>query len=638
MKNEYTKSKMILFFLFMLIIALLGCDDPGTSEEQDPRVPVEIVTESGSNPAYEGPEPYYSKVNVFNKDLLLPGYAEFRIPALVTTKQGTLLAFCEMRADGDLDPKTIVYRRSTDNGQTWGPVTLIEEQTVTKIYGNETVVVDQQTGNIHIIYLQVFVNSSENTCNMYHRVSEDDGVSWSERTMVSNVVNAAWRPAGPGTAIQLERGAHAGRLLIPGRYTDGDKKGNFAIYSDDGGETWQPGYKSQSTSVGSENETTCVELVGETGGESRVYVNSRNESSETGNVFRRLEAYSEDNGESLTGNFQQNNFIKTDNCQGSLFRWSAEDQGDDSNRILFSCVSWATEDVSTSAQNRRRHVGVWSTFDETDSWTPIAKRLHDIKGGYSSITRTQDGFIGVLFEEGETNYFNETSLVKINESFLDVPLTGARWDFEERTPGEGINSGERLDDTYKNGNARNIEAVGTLSAIAASDLFKQQTAIEFDGSSYLALSDPDTWTQFDFHENASFTVELVLKAGQSAGGTFLIGRPHQSTWPQWYLRIESDGTASFRIDDDEEFSFVKSAGSILDDRWHHVAAVRDRDSKKIKIYIDGELEGETSDAVKGSLANRRPLYIGGTEGSGSKFKGQVDFVRISPMVMEKFFE
>lgn len=631
------QTKVIPIILFIQLVSLIACDDSDLSEDQDTREPMTLVSEDGST-SYGGGEPVYSKVNVFNKDLLLPGYTAFRIPALITTKQETLLAFCEMRTDGDLDPKTLVFRRSTDNGQTWGAVTLLEEQTLTNIYGNETVVVDQHTGNIYVLYLQIFVASSGNTGNMYYKVSSDDGLTWSERTMIPNVVNASWRPAGPGTAIQLERGEHAGRLLVPGRYTEGSEKGNYGIYSDDGGVTWKLGYKSLSTSIGSENETTCVELADTHGGESVIYVNSRDEAATSGNLYRRLEAYSEDSGESLTGNFQRNNLIKTDRCQGSLFRWSAKDKGDSENRILFSCVSWAKEEGNTSAQDRRRHVGIWSTFDETESWTSVAKRIHDIKGGYSSIARTADGSIAVLFEEGETNYFNETSLVKINESYLDVPLIGAKWDFEEKFSGESMTPGNMLSDSYTNGTKRNIEVVGTIPVVNGSEVFKQNTALDFDGNSYLTLKDKDTWTQFDFNENASFTVELIIKTERLSEEKFLVGRPYQSTWPQWFLQIEKDGTASFRIDDDESFSFVKSAISVADNQWHHVAAVRDRDTKKIKIYIDGALSGEASDEVKGSLSNRRSLYIGGTESVDGKFKGQIDFVRISPLAIHKFFE
>jgi len=62
------------------------------------------------------------------------GYHTFRIPALLVTAKGTLLAFCEGRKNdrndhGDLD---LVLKRSTDGGATWSPLELIYEEGGTK--------------------------------------------------------------------------------------------------------------------------------------------------------------------------------------------------------------------------------------------------------------------------------------------------------------------------------------------------------------------------------------------------------------------------------------------------------------------------------------------------------------------------
>ena len=61
-------------------------------------------------------EPFQTPVFVSGKG----GYHIYRIPALVVSKKGTLLAFCEGRKTGrgdhgDLD---LILKRSTDNGKT----------------------------------------------------------------------------------------------------------------------------------------------------------------------------------------------------------------------------------------------------------------------------------------------------------------------------------------------------------------------------------------------------------------------------------------------------------------------------------------------------------------------------------------
>jgi len=637
--NTYRKGRGIIL-LSLFIGLFLSCEkenlDP--SDEPDDRNPMVIITEPDDGTTYQGDEPVFTKRNVFGSDLLLAGYSNFRIPVMVTTNQGTLLAFADMRTGGDLDPKTIVFRRSTDNGETWSQVALLEEQTTTKVYGNENLVVDKQTGTIHILYLQIFPSStSTNSCNMYHRFSTDDGLTWSERELVPNVVNAKWRPLGPAAGIQLERGEHSGRLIFPGRYTD-SSSGNYAIYSDDGGTTWNLGYKSvRNSSIGIENETTCIELANSSGNESTIYVNSRSEQN-TSDLYRRLDAYSNDSGESLREPFQKNGYLKTDKCEGALLRWSAIDKGAEQNRILFSSLSWAKEDVSVSAQSRRRHVGIWSSFDETETWTPVAKRVNDLRAGYSSMAKTADGFIGILFEEGESSYYNEISFVKVNEAFLDVPLIGAKWDFEEKASGKSLAENTKLLDTYSGGTSRDIKTVGTVSTIEGSEVFKQNTALQFDGSSYLMLSDVDTWTQFDFNENSSFSFEMVLKADKLDFDSFLAGRPHQSSWPQWEIVLEQEGTVSFRIDDDESFAYVKTKSNVADGKWHHIGVVRDRSIKKIKIYVDGELSNVVADNVQGSLANRRPFYVGGQPDEANMFKGEIDFIRISPYAISDFIQ
>jgi hypothetical protein len=49
------------------------------------------------------------------------GYNNYRIPALITTHKGTLLAFCEGREGGDSSDIDLLLRRSEDGGKSWTP-------------------------------------------------------------------------------------------------------------------------------------------------------------------------------------------------------------------------------------------------------------------------------------------------------------------------------------------------------------------------------------------------------------------------------------------------------------------------------------------------------------------------------------
>ena len=89
------------------------------------------------------------------------GYHTFRIPALVSTRKKTLLAFCEGRRGGRGDSGNIdiVVKRSHDHGRTWSaalPVADFGGDTI----GNPAPVVDRTTG---VIWLALTRNPGDVT-------------------------------------------------------------------------------------------------------------------------------------------------------------------------------------------------------------------------------------------------------------------------------------------------------------------------------------------------------------------------------------------------------------------------------------------------------------------------------------------
>jgi sialidase-1 len=80
------------------------------------------------------------------------GYNTFRIPAIVKSKDGTLLAFCEGRKNsgsdtGDID---LLLRRSIDGGNKWSRIITVWDDG-SNTCGNPTPVVDPETGRIHLL-------------------------------------------------------------------------------------------------------------------------------------------------------------------------------------------------------------------------------------------------------------------------------------------------------------------------------------------------------------------------------------------------------------------------------------------------------------------------------------------------------
>jgi len=80
------------------------------------------------------------------------GYKCFRIPAIVTTTKGTILAFAEARKNncsdaGDID---LVVKRSFDGGKTWSKISMVWND-AENTCGNPAPVVDQKNGKYYFV-------------------------------------------------------------------------------------------------------------------------------------------------------------------------------------------------------------------------------------------------------------------------------------------------------------------------------------------------------------------------------------------------------------------------------------------------------------------------------------------------------
>ncbi len=234
------------------------------------------------------------KTTLFSAPAL--GYALTRIPALVYTRNGVLIAFCEGRDDksdwADID---IIYRRSLDGGETWSNVRILLDggggpvSNATPIAGRD--------GALHFI-------CQKNYKDVFCYRSEDDGLTWSEPREITSVFSQYkseynWKVVapGPGHAIELK----SGRLLVPVWLCDpagagvsgGDHRPSCVstIASDDGGLTWKRGDIITDTTdvILNPSECTVAELA-----DGRVMINIRSESKN----YRRLVSVSADG---LTG-------------------------------------------------------------------------------------------------------------------------------------------------------------------------------------------------------------------------------------------------------------------------------------------------------------------------------------------------
>jgi len=314
-----------------------------------------------------------------------PGKAAvYRIPALVVTNKGTILAFAEARASGfDWGHIRLVARRSEDNGRTWGP----EIDTTSGGFpenkiGNPVPIVDGETGRIFLIghcCPAGHVHSGDQRVMIVH--SDDDGKTWSDARMIRMAEwlpsGFGWMLSGPGHGIQLTQGKHKGRLIAP-CYGEGT---GYVVYSDDQGKTWTVGAHSPN---GPYNEATCVEL---SGGD--IMLNMRSPGGRGARRPNRGMAVLTDGGAKYregTSRFIPE--LPCPSCQGGTVQLTPPKDGKP------AVILYAGPGLPTG----RFQATLWASYDDGKTW-PWKQQVYGGGSGYSDLTVLPNGKIAYLFEK-----------------------------------------------------------------------------------------------------------------------------------------------------------------------------------------------------------------------------------------------
>jgi sialidase-1 len=342
------------------------------------------------------------------------GYATFRIPALILTGKGTLLAFCEGRKVGRADSGDIdlLVRRSTDGGKTWAPPQVVWND-AENTCGNPCPVVDRTTGAIWLPMTwnhgrdtesQIKQNTGKDTRRVFVTCSNDDGRTWARpREITTETKRPQWRwyATGPGVGIQLDQGPWKGRLLIPCDHSliepnNPDGYNSHVIYSDDHGRTWQLGGVIRPAV----NECQVVELVDGT-----LLINLRNY--DRSRTTRAL-ANSADGGITWS-TVRHDPALIEPVCQASFVRYTIQPQHE-RNRLLFSNPAHAEP-------GRRQDMTVRMSEDEGATW-PVSRVVWPGPAAYSCLAATSEGSIACLFEAGEKHPYERIVLARFDYKWL----------------------------------------------------------------------------------------------------------------------------------------------------------------------------------------------------------------------------
>ena len=350
------------------------------------------------------------------------GYESYRIPALIKTKKGALLAFCEGRKEGKSDAGNIdiLMKKSIDEGKTWSEQTVIWDD-ADNTCGNPCPVLDEKTGEIFLLLTHnqgdvsekdIITKKSESTRTVWVSKTSDEGMSWSKPVDITQTTKKpewGWYATGPGNGIQIKYGAKKGRLVIPCDFSYDDPNGkvrngpfeygSHIIYSDDHGKKWQLG----GTITPKMNECQVVELADKKG---KLLINMR---SYFGHKVR-ANSISKDGGESWTAPEDVADLTEPV-CQASLFRYSWPQSKKTKSIVLF---------LNPAHASKRQNLTLRASYDEGKTW-PISKSLFPGPSAYSSIATLPNGNIICLYEAGDDNPYEKIIFQTIlPETFLEV--------------------------------------------------------------------------------------------------------------------------------------------------------------------------------------------------------------------------
>ena len=352
--------------------------------------------------------------------------ANYRIPAIITAKDGSIVAVTDKRKynEGDLPQDIdIVCNRSTDGGHTWSdPVTIALGTGVNHGFGDCALAWSNDDNGLIAAFVGgpgLWNSTPSNPIRSYISKSYDNGQTWTEPEDITRFIfgdnciypnQASWRASffGSGNGLRTS----TGRILFVAAIREGSAQSlnNYAVYSDDNGATW---HVSGRASVGGD-EAKVTELA-----DGRILMSIRH----GGHRWYNL---SEDGGETWQPNTSTWNDITAPACNGDLIRYTCVNQGHDRNRLLHS-VPYG---------NNRSDVSVYVSYDEGETW-PVRKDIVPYSSAYSSLCILPDGTIGLYVEEayggasGYSTVFYNFSLDWLTEGedhFTSLTETTDTWD------------------------------------------------------------------------------------------------------------------------------------------------------------------------------------------------------------------
>ena len=308
----------------------------------------------------------------------------YRIPSLVTTTNGTLIAAIDERNNSCGDLKwnrdiNIVIRKSFDDGKTWTKIEKIVDYPLGRSASDPSMIVDKKTNEIFLFFNYMDLDNSKDIYRFMVIKSSDNGENWSKPVEITNnIIKKGWERdfmfITSGRGIQTKDGTLLHCLVNL-------NKGTHVFGSKDHGKSWFL----IDTPLSPGDESKIIEL-----SNGNWLVNSRVNSNDS-----RYSHISKDNGQ--TWATYKNKDLQDPGCNASLLKYD--------ELLLFT---------NAFDSKYRKNLSLSISKDQGRTW---AKNQTIYKGesAYSSMTKLKNGDIGVFFEKDN---YTKNVFVRIPKSWL----------------------------------------------------------------------------------------------------------------------------------------------------------------------------------------------------------------------------
>jgi len=312
----------------------------------------------------------------------------YRIPSIITTDKGTLIAAVDervlscndLRSNKDIN---IVIRTSNDEGKSWSSINRVVDYPFGESASDPSMIFDKKRQQIYLFYNYMNLEKQKDVYYLKYVTSLDNGKSWSNPIDITNQISKPeWKNdfkfITSGRGFQTSNGTLLHCLVNL-------QHGTYVFGSNDHGQTW---YITESPlSLG--DESKIVEL-----NDGSWLVSSR-----VNNKGIRFSHISKNQGKSWTTKPEIK--LVDPGCNASLVKYDYE-KYINSDLLLLSNIN---------NQSKREQIVIRHSLNGGETWSE-PKIIYAGSAAYSSMTILSNGEIGLLFEMDNysKNIFTKFSL------------------------------------------------------------------------------------------------------------------------------------------------------------------------------------------------------------------------------------